>query len=160
MSDEDDKMRSVEIGSIPTMPLRRRRKRFLELDEETLDKIQAVARLQCTQKEAAGVLGCSASTLEQFIQANPAAREAWWTGRQEGRYSLRRLLWKQAESDSKVAMFLAKDTRWLGMQEKAAQVTNIDNRQIIIADEENTQRIRELVRKAKTKAIAMEPESE
>jgi hypothetical protein len=146
----DDKPLDGEImppeSERPRIAFKYPRKPMLLPNEETYRKIYALAQLQCTQKEAAGALGCSYSLLEKFIQDNPEAKTAWWEGRQTGKVSLRRMLWKMAsEGDSKVAMFLAKDDRWLKM-EKRTEIN--DNRTIVFTDEQNRERILELVRLA------------
>ena len=113
---------------------RYKRKTLLELDEQTLSQIAALAQLQCTQPEAAAVMGCSRATFENFMRAHPEAREAWEDGRKQGRASLRRLLWKQAQTDEAQARFLAKDKRWLNMEDKSVEM-NVNVTQTLTVDE-------------------------
>ena len=76
-----------------------------------LHQLAALAEIQCTQREAARVLGVSPRLLGQFLAEHPDAREAWQRGKSLGRVSLRRLLWRQAQVDPAQARFLAKS--WL-----------------------------------------------
>lgn len=102
--------------------IRYKRKTKLEPTDETFSQITALAQIQCTQKEAAAVMGVAHSTFEYFLAEYPEAREAWRDGKQTGRASLRRLLWKQAQTDPSQARFLAKDRRWLQMEDKSLEV--------------------------------------
>ena len=109
------------------MAFRYKRRKYLENTDDTLNQISALSQLQCTQKEAAAVLGVSARTFEYFLAECEEARDAWRDGKQVGRVSLRRLLWKQAQTDEAQARFLAKDERWLNMEDKStvAQTTSV-----------------------------------
>lgn len=123
----------------------------LQVNEETLNRLTALAQIMCTQKEAAAVMGVSASTLEKFISQNAEAQEAWHSGKYQGRASLRRLLWKQAQTDANQARFLAKDKRWLDMNEKSVDV-NVNIRDL--SPQEVDARIEELSRRLSLPYVA------
>ncbi len=144
MSDEENDQ-PVQMEVIP--PIRYKQGKKLQLTQECLDRISTLAQLQCTQKEAAGALGVSEPTLERFIQQHPEATAAWWEGKQHGKVSLRRILWNMAKSNPQVAMFLAKDERWLKMAEKKSD-TFVDQRTIVFTDDQNKARIQELLKLA------------
>lgn len=127
------------------------RKPKLILDEKTLNQITALAQIMCTQKEAAAVLGVAPSTFEHFLTLNPEARDAWYDGKGQGRASLRRILWKQAQEDPSQARFLAKDRRWLAVEDKSVDVNVTITKQI--APEEIDKRINELAQKLNVESL-------
>ena len=124
----------------------RPRSRKLVLGEHLLRQITALAKIQCTQKEAAKVLLVSHRLLVKFLAEHAEARGAWKRGRAIGDVSLRRLLWKQAQHDAPQARFLAK--HWLKMDEKPRQRTGKEDSPVR-SDKENTARILELQAKAR-----------
>ena len=77
-------------------------------DEKTFREIEALAKIQCTQAEAASVLGVSRSTLDLFFKANPKARAKWDMGPGVGRASLRRNQFKLSESNATMCIWLGK----------------------------------------------------
>lgn len=121
--------------------MRYKRRYKLEPDDATFAQIAALAQIQCTQKEAAAVLNVSHSTFENFLAQNEDAKAAWLDGKQTGRASLRRLLWKQAQTDEGQARFLAKDKRWLQMEDNSPTVNLTVNN---VSIEERKQRVLEL----------------
>lgn len=82
----------------------------LKPDDETFKNINGLARIQCTQREAAAVLGVEERTFHSFLQLHKKARDAWEEGRDQGRASLRRMQYKAAEGGN-VTMQI-----WLGKQ--------------------------------------------
>ena len=82
----------------------------LDCDEDTLKQIHGLARIQCTQKEAAAVLGVHRETFSKFLDRHPKAREAWEDGAETGKASLRRHQYKAAEAGSATMQI------WLGKQ--------------------------------------------
>ena len=104
-------------------------------ENNLLRQITALAKIQCTQKEAAKVLLVSHRLLVKFLAEHAEAREAWKRGRAIGDVSLRRLLWKQAQHDAPQARFLAK--HWLKMDEKPRQRTGKEASPVR-SDKENT----------------------
>jgi predicted transcriptional regulator len=83
---------------------------LLQLDDETVRKIENLARIQCTEEEAAAVLAVSQPTLNRFLNNNEKAMEAWQNGAKSGRASVRRWQFKSAEGGN-VTMQI-----WLGKQ--------------------------------------------
>jgi hypothetical protein len=71
----------------------------LKIDPE---QVRGLARLHCTNKEIASVIGCSTDTLERRYAAEISK------GKEEGRAALRRLQWKAANAGN-IAMLI-----WLG----------------------------------------------
>ena len=116
------------------------RARKLVVAEPLLRQLTVLAEIQCTQKEAARVLGVSPRLLGQFLAENPDAREAWQRGKSLGRVSLRRLLWRQAQLDPAQAQFLAKS--WLDDEDDEEDAKNDT---AVLTDEERTARIIELL---------------
>ena len=104
--------------------------------------------MQSTQKEAATALGVSPRLLVQFLAEHPEAREAWDRGRALGRFSLRRLLWKQAKRDPAQARFLGK--HWLKMDGKPPHRATASDPSME-SPEENMTRIHELLAEARRK---------
>jgi hypothetical protein len=140
-----------------TRKLKRRytpRAKKLVLAESLLQQITALSQIQCTQKEAAKVIGVSHRLLVQFLAEQPEARVAWDRGRAIGRFSLRRLLWKQAQVDPAQARFLGK--HWLKMDGNPPQRA-ADNDPPALSHEERIARIRELQAKVRAATPAVTP---
>jgi len=78
-------------------------KRLPDID---LGQLEELAHIQCTQEEAAAVLGISQPTLNRRLKQKEY-REAWEHGRARGRSSLRRRQWEK-NSDTMLI--------WLGKQ--------------------------------------------
>ncbi|MPZ59208.1 MAG: hypothetical protein GEU91_22545 [Rhizobiales bacterium] len=91
------------------------RKPSLTCDEKTLKTIEGLAKIQCTQAEAAAVLGCHRETFINFLNANPEARARWDNGLEAGKASVRRNLFKLSETNTAAAIWLSK--QYLGMRE-------------------------------------------
>jgi hypothetical protein len=87
-------------------------------DDKTLNIIEGLARIQCTQREAAGVLGVSRDTLHNFFMANPDARERWNNGLEGGKASIRRNQFKLCETNATMAIWLGK--QYLGQRDQNA----------------------------------------
>ena len=116
------------------------RHRKLVLGGPLLLQLAALAEIQCTQREAARVLGVSPRLLGQFLAEHADAREAWKRGKSLGRVSLRRLPWRQAQVDPAQARFLAKS--WLDDEDDEEDAKN---NTAVLTDEERTARILELL---------------
>ena len=82
----------------------------LQPDDETLRKIENLAKIQCTEDEAAAVLGVDQSTFNRFLHKHKKAMDVWMLGVRMGKASLRRMQFKAAE-DGNVTMLI-----WLGKQ--------------------------------------------
>ena len=88
--------------------------------DELLKQIEGLARIQCTQREAAAVLRVDEDTYNKFLGSHEKARAAWKSGLESGKASLRRLQYKNAENGSATMQI------WLGKQwlEQADQAVN------------------------------------
>ena len=84
-------------------------------DEKTLDTIEGLAKIQCTQGEAAGVLGVTRQTFIAFLDRHPVARNRWEAGLESGKASLRRNQFKMAQTNAAMAIWLGK--QYLGQRE-------------------------------------------
>jgi hypothetical protein len=91
----------------------------LQLDEGTLETLKELAKIQCTQKEAAAVLKVCSKTFENYLRHNQKVREAWDNGLEEGRASLRRMQWRTAETSVPMQIWLGK--QYLGQTDKQEQ---------------------------------------
>lgn len=80
----------------------------LKISDEIIKQIEGLARIQCTQPEAAAVLGVCVNTFRAFLDAHQKAREAWENGKETGKASLRRHQFKMAESNPTMAIWLGK----------------------------------------------------
>jgi len=74
--------------------------------------------MQCTEAEAAAVLGIRASTFREMIRIDERARAAWEEGRQEGRVKIRKAQFALAERHPQMAIYLGKVV--LGQREVTA----------------------------------------
>jgi len=104
----------------PSADIRRRapgggRKPKLVCGEDTILKIRHLAKIQCTREEAAGALLAGERTFSSFLHLHIKAREAWESGRDEGRASLRRLQLKHAQRSATMAIWLGK--QYLGQKD-------------------------------------------
>lgn len=94
------------------------RQQKLEMGDEIngipiLDYITMLAGFRHPQNEAAALLGVSPATFKRFLADHEEGRDAWWDGRQLNKASLRRLLWRHAQSDPATARALAKHLKML-----------------------------------------------
>lgn len=87
-------------------------------DDRTLQQIVGLAQIQCTQEEAAAVLGVHRDTFGDFLRRDKKAAEAWENGQLRGRASLRRTQFKLAETNAGMAIFLGKNL--LGQRDQQA----------------------------------------
>lgn len=87
----------------------------LHPDEKTFAIIEGLARIQCTQSEAAAVLGVSRFTVLKFFKRHPQARDRWENGLASGKASLRRNQFKLSETNAAMAIWLGK--QFLGQRE-------------------------------------------
>ena len=87
----------------------------LECTDETLKQISSLSRMQCSQKEAAAVMGVHRETFAKFLDRHQRARDAWEDGQETGRVSLRRYQYKMAEHNPTMAIWLGKN--WLGQKD-------------------------------------------
>jgi len=84
-------------------------------DEKTLGIIEGLAKIQCTQGEAAAVLGISRVTFMAFLKRDVRARARWDNGVESGKASLRRNQFKLSENNAAMAIWLGK--QYLGQRE-------------------------------------------
>lgn len=97
----------------------------LKETDELLKQIEGLARIQCTQAEAAAVLGVHRQTFSEFLDAHEKARAAWDNGRETGKASLRRNQFKMAESNTAMSIWLGK--QYLDQKDKSeAALTGAD----------------------------------
>jgi hypothetical protein len=89
---------------------RKGRPSLLQADDDTIRKIENLAKIQCTEIEAAAVLEVSQPTFNRFLNNNEKAAIAWHNGAQQGKASVRRWQFKSAEGGN-VSMQI-----WLGKQ--------------------------------------------
>ena len=94
-------------------------------------------------------MGVAYQTFVNFLARYPEARAAWEDGKQYGRASLRRLLWRQAQNDPAQARFLAKDT---GKNRLPDTQITLNNNVLNLTDDDRRRRIEELQRKVLTNA--------
>ncbi len=93
--------------------------------EELLKQIEGLARIQCTQREAAAVLRVDEDTFNKFLGSNNNARTAWKMGQESGKASLRRMQFKSAENGNVTSqIWLGK--QWLDQKDKAENTVNIN----------------------------------
>jgi len=88
-------------------------------DKKTLGVLGQLARIQCTEREAAAVLGISQALLNRRLNEKKRNNEfalAWDDGQAKGHMSLRRLQWRLAnKGNAALAIWLGK--QWLGQKD-------------------------------------------
>lgn len=124
---EDEIESAIEFFSAPRLGNSRPQNQpTLKPDEITLRMIRALGALQCSQGEAAAVLGLSQPNFSRFMSANPVAERAWLEGREGGKVSLRRLQWIMAKKSAAMAIWLGK--QYLGQKETTrTEIGGIEN---------------------------------
>lgn len=86
-----------------------RRRTLLQPDEKTLSSISELAKLFCTQEEAAAVLGVNYRTFKRFLSECEEARDAWDDGLQFAKVSLRRKQFARCDKSDTMNIFLGKN---------------------------------------------------
>lgn len=99
----------------------------LVADESTLRQLRTLAAIQCTQKEAAGVMGVSENSLCTFLgpTGSKIARESWEVGRQNGRASIRRKQYEMAMRGN-ITMLIWWGKNNLGQSDKLERTDTVD----------------------------------
>jgi hypothetical protein len=90
-------------------PKKRGRPPKIVADDKTIATITGLAQIQCTQEEAAAVLGVHRDTFGDFLRRDKKGREAWENGLLRGKASLRRTQFRLAETNAGMAIFLGKN---------------------------------------------------
>lgn len=80
-----------------------------------ISQIREMSRIQATEAEAASVLGVTLRTFREMLRVDVKAREAWESGRDEGKVSIRRKQFALADRHPQMAIFLGK--QYLGQSE-------------------------------------------
>jgi hypothetical protein len=124
---------------IPELPARRPgRPLALVLDDRLMRQVQALGEMQCTINEAAGALGVSHVTLLAFFSRHPEARDAFQTGREYGKASVRRAQYKMALEVPQMSIWWGKQN--LGQSDKVESTTT----HVSMDPEERVKRVVEL----------------
>jgi len=93
----------------------------IEVDEDLIEKL---ASIHCTMAEIASTVGCSVDTLERRFA------ETIKRGKDKGKSSLRRIMWKKAQEGNPTMMiWLSK--QHLGMSDKIEEKLDIDAKNVI-----------------------------
>lgn len=77
--------------------------------EIELGKLQGLAALQCTEAEAAAVIGCNVNKFREILKTMPDVKEAWDAGKEHGKTSLRRRQFRLAATSASMAIHLGKN---------------------------------------------------
>lgn len=107
----------VAIDGVPVQvsPLRKKNGRPFALPgpEEnkesylgTLKTLSGLGAIMATSKECAAVLGVTEKTLYAFYERNPEAHDAWVSGKEQGKSSLRRMQFDVAKKNATMGIFL------------------------------------------------------
>ncbi|MHC2552348.1 hypothetical protein [Bradyrhizobium elkanii] len=112
---EKDAEEGAFLDEILSAPVQARKTK-LQPDEDTLRALSELAKLFCTQDEAAGVLGVSRRTLVSFLSEHEVARDAWDDGQQRAKVSLRRKQMALADKNAPASIFLGKN--YLGQKDE------------------------------------------
>lgn len=86
-------------------------------DQATLDKIKLLGASQHSRPEAAALLGVSKSCFNEFLASNKKALDHWDEGLENGRASLRRMQFKNAQAGN-VTMQIWLGKQYLGQKDK------------------------------------------
>lgn len=80
-----------------------------------LSQIRQLSVLQCTEAEAAAVLGVSVTTFKEMIRIDQKAKKAWEYGREIGRMRIREKQFLLADRHPQMAIWLGK--QYLGQSD-------------------------------------------
>ena len=94
-------------------------------DIMTLTRIADMAELHATEAEIAGQLGVCNTTWIQFKKDHPEVQEIMEASRANGKVSLRRTQFRQAENNVQMSIFLGKN--YLGQSDKITQDVNVSS---------------------------------
>jgi hypothetical protein len=93
-----------------------------------LDQVEALARIQCTQAEAAAVLKMTPQQFGEQLKRSPRVRAAWEMGRELGKVSIRRLQFRHAQMPNGAGVTMTKHlaAHHLGEFDPASTVNNFN----------------------------------
>ena len=105
--------------AVPQAATKRERGRPFKLvdDDQTVETISQLALIQCTRREAAAFLKVDIDTFSYFLRQNPRCLEAWESGPDRGKVSLRRLQFQSAQKGN-TRMLTWLGSNWLGQAHK------------------------------------------
>lgn len=86
-------------------------------DDATLEKLKLLGAAQHSRPEAAALLGVSKSCFNEFLAKNKKALEAFEEGLENGKASLRRMQFKNAQAGN-VTMQIWLGKQYLGQKDK------------------------------------------
>ena len=115
---------SEKVYSVITKPTRGGPRPKLLPDDYTLERISDMAMLGATDREMAGCLKVSEATWIKFKNEYPEVMETIESSRNEGKISLRRIQWQQAQTNPTMSIWLGKNE--LGQSDKLSTETNIN----------------------------------
>lgn len=121
---------------------------LFKADEQTIKTIEGLAKIQCTQQEAAAVLGITKQTFISLMKRDPIVREKWENGLKSGKASLRRNQFKMSERNAAMAIWLGK--QYLGQREPVRLYEGDDAGQVVLGKKEVAQRDAEQAHKGST----------
>lgn len=113
-SDEAEEEKGLDVSRIGRPP------KLVESDA-LIKQLIGLRVIDCTLREGAAALFVSENTLRDFLEANPRCAEAWNTGAELGKLSLRRMQWKSAKAGNHRMQV------WLGKQ-RLGQADKVDHR--------------------------------
>jgi hypothetical protein len=123
-------------------------------NKKTLGVLSQLARIQCTEREAAAVLGISQTLLNRRLNEKKRNNEfafAWDDGQAKGHMSLRRLQWRLAnKGNAALAIWLGK--QWLGQKDIQVAVNASTGDINVTSDKQRSEIESKLARIAEPKA--------
>jgi len=121
---------------------------LFKADEQTYKTIEGLAKIQCTIKEAAAVLGITKQTFISLMKRDPIVSERWENGLESGKASLRRNQFKMSETNAAMAIWLGK--QYLGQREPVRLFDGDDAGQVVLGKKEQAQAAAEQAHKGST----------
>lgn len=100
--------------------------KFTDDDKALIEKLAAI---NCTVTEIASAIGCSVSLLSKEPYSYHVAK-----GREDGKSSLRRTMWKSAVEDRNTTMMIWLSKQMLGYTDKLEQKVETNHKEEIIVD--------------------------
>lgn len=105
-------------------------------DEIDAGLLHGLAMIHCTLEEAAAVLRMDPGTLKYRLGKDQDLRTVWDRGQHYGKASLRRTLWRLAQTNPRSAEFLAANILGMRAQPQRIELSGPDGKPVQVAEAE------------------------
>lgn len=139
------------MEDIPEEPKKRKPHKSHKLVDESV--VFELAKIHCTMSEISAVVGCSVDTLEKHFS------ETIKRGDEEGKASLRRMMYKKAVGGN-IAMLIWLSKQRLGYRDKQPDEPGVTNFNVFVSEVPKQMGVVKKIIEAEAKKIEIEKENE